>query len=407
MKIGYLLQQGIDTRQRPFTGPSNHVRHVFLELQRQGHQVRLLNGLNEQIWQSDDLETYTAVSLPPRSPFERATRRAQSLLRLPYVNYFESQRFAIACQTVLTGFDLFYERKSWIGYGGGYAAQRLGIPLILEENGDSLADLEAKGIAPTGLQLHLSLWLMRRAMHRAAHVIASGEGWRRLFIARWGYDPQRVTTIENGTELVNMLARTQLYHFQESHAPRDEVTLVYVGGFYAWHGLPTLLPALARAVATGRPLRLLLIGSGDGLAQAQEMVNMLRLETAVSFLGHLNPTAYAPILAQADIGVSPYCGWPEYSGLKILDYKAAGLPTIASGLEGMPPTLRHEQTGLIVPPCDEDALYHALLRLSDDADLRRRMGQQARLEAETMHGWEHTAARIAEVVQKIACRDSV
>ncbi len=405
MKVGYLLQQGIETRrqmtgERPFNGPANHVRHVFLELQKLGYQMCLLNWLDGQIWQSDDLETYTAVSMPPRTLYERATRCVQAALRLPYANLFDSLYFARAAQHALAGFDLLYERKSWTGYGGGFAAQRMGIPLVLEENGDHLADLEAKGMAPTGLQRRLSLWLMRRAMHRASHVIASGEGWRRNFIARWDYDPVRVTTVENGTELVGMLARTQLRHFQEDAPPRDEVTLVYVGGFYAWHGLPVLLPALARALAGGLPARLLLIGAGDGLAGAQERVQALGLATAVTFLGHMTPDVYAPILAQADVGVSPYCGWPEFSGLKILDYKAAGLPTLASGQDGMPPTLGHEQTGLIVPPCDEDALYHALLRLGSDAGLRRRMGQQARREAETMHGWEHTAQRIAEILEK-------
>ncbi len=406
MKVGYLLQQGIETRQqmtgeRPFNGPANHVRHVFFALQKMGYQMRLVNWLDGQIWLSDDLETYTAVPMPARSLIERLVRRLQAAFRLPYANLFDSLYFAQAAQQALAGFDLLYERKSWTGYGGGFASRRMGIPLVLEENGDHLADLEAKGIAPTGLQRWLSLWLMAQAMNRATHVVASGEGWRRNFIERWRFDPQRVTTIENGTELVHKLERNQLYHFQEPNTPQGEVTLVYVGGFYAWHGIPVLLPALARLVASGIKARLLLIGAGDGLVEAQSMVGELGLKTAVTFLGHMTPEAYAPILAQADVGVSPYCGWKEFSGLKILDYKAAGLPTLASGQEGMPPTVRNEQTGLIVPPCDEEALFQGLVRLCSDADLRRRMGQQAREEAESSHGWEHTAARIADVFCQI------
>ncbi|MCA9935691.1 MAG: glycosyltransferase family 4 protein [Anaerolineales bacterium] len=410
MKIGYLLQQGIEMRKRPFSGPANHVYHVVRQLEKMGHEVRLINWLDGQIVYSDDLQQYEAIPVPemaggPRRLFERVVRRIQSTLKLPYANYFESLRFAYACRRALAGYDLLYERKTWMGFGGGFAAKMLGIPLVLEENGDHLADLAAKGMAPSGVQLRLSLWLMRRAMHRAAHVVASGEGWRRNFIQKWGYDAQRVTTIENGTELAHKLERSQLYHFQADAPPHDPVTLVYVGGFYAWHGIPVLLPALARALADGVRARLLLIGSGDGLAEAQQRVAELGLDTAVTFLGHLTPDQYAPILAGADFGVSPYCGWMEYSGLKILDYKAAGLPTLASGLEGMPPTLQHERTGLIVPPCDEDALYHALVRLCTDADLRRRMGQQARREAEEQHGWEETAVKIAAVFQQIEDRD--
>lgn len=402
MKIGYLLEQGVETRKRPFSGPANHIRHVMLALQQRGHQVRLLNRLDGQIYRSDDLENYTPVHVPgiddgPFRRLESAVRRIQSTLRLPYVGYFEANRFAHAARQEMAGFDLLYQRNSWMGYGGGLAAQRLGIPLILEDNGDHLNDLEARGQAPTGLHRRLALALMRRGMARATHVISSGEGWRRAFIQRWAYDPARVTTIENGTELVHLLPRQALYHFQDAPA-RETATLVYVGGFYPWHGIPVLLPALAHALAQGARARLLLIGSGDGLAEAQQMVAALGLDAAVTFAGHLRAEQYAPLLAQADIGVSPYCGWPEFSGLKILDYKAAGLPTIASGQEGQPPTLCHEETGLIVPPCDGAALQTAIVRLCADAPLRRRLGQTARLEAEQQHTWQHTVDRIEQVM---------
>jgi glycosyltransferase involved in cell wall biosynthesis len=405
MKIGYLLEQGIDTRKRPFSGPANHVRHVTLHLQSRGHQVRLLNRLHGQIWKSDDLESYEPVHVAgvdagPARLVESGVRRGQAILRLPYFAWFEGRRFAAACRQELAGFDLLYQRKSWMGFGGGMAAKSMGVPLILEENGDHLLDLEAKGMAPTGLQRDISLRLMERAMWRADHVIASGEGWRRRFIERWAYDPERVTTIENGTGLLDLLSREDCRAFTEGDG-RKEMVLVYVGGFYAWHGIPVLLPALARVRESGLPVRLLLIGSRDGMDEARTAVSDLGLSGAVTFAGQLPPEAYAPLLAQADVGLSPYCGWPEYSGLKILDYKAAGLPTIGSGEDGMPPTLTDGETGLIVPPCDEDALFGAICRLAKAPDTRRRMGRQARLEAEEKHSWAQTAARIEAVIGQV------
>jgi glycosyltransferase involved in cell wall biosynthesis len=80
--------------------------------------------------------------------------------------------------------------------------------------------------------------------------------------------------------------------------------------------------------------------------------------------------------------------------LKLLDYKAAGLSIIASGQQGQPSTLRHGKTALIVPPCDESALAEAIVQLSGDQALRRRLGQQARIEAERNHDWRHTAENL-------------
>lgn len=166
-----------------------------------------------------------------------------------------------------------------------------------------------------------------------------------------------------------------------------------------------LLPAFARALKRGIRAKLLLIGAGDGLDEAKQLVNKMNIDDAVTFAGHLSPDEFAPLLAQADIGVSPYCNWKEFSGLKILDYKASGLPTIASGENGQPPTLSHGETGLIVPPCDENALSDAIIQLCSDYRLRRQMGQAARLEAETMHGWNHTAAALEEIFVKVTAKN--
>lgn len=406
MKIGYLIQQEVELRQPPYNGPANHVREVVRSLQSIGHQVRVIFLAGGQLWKSDDLENFSAVIVPWADRgilrlFERLIRRVQSELKLPYAAFFESLRFAGACAQELSDFDLLYERATWVSYGAGLAAKRLGIPLVLEDNGDHLADLQAKGIAPRGIQRALSVFLMRQAVYRAVHVISTGEGWRRAFIARWGYPAGRVTTVENGTHLCEVLPHSALKIFNAPSASSEQTRLVYLGGFYPWHGIDILIPAFRAALQENPNLHLTLIGSGTGFADAQSKVKNAGIEARVTITGHLSPAEYAPILAAADIGLSPYCGWPEYSGLKILDYKAAGLACIASGEDGMPPTLTQDQTGLIVPPCDPKALKLAMLQLAQDPSLRLRMGIQNRKEAETLYTWEQTARRIDSVLQKL------
>src|SRR5438876_9633417 len=49
---------------------------------------------------------------------------------------------------------------------------------------------------------------------------------------------------------------------------------------------------------------------------------------------------------------------------------ASGVPVVASDLGALRETLRHERTGLLVPPDDQQALLSALRRLHDDPNLR-------------------------------------
>ena len=407
VNVGYAMQEGVEIRRPPFNGPANHVREVVESLSRRGHRVRVLVRIGGGIWRSDDLTTFTPVHVRrwdrgPLRLLERGVRRLQSDLGLPYAAAFESLRFAQACVEELHGCDLLYERFGWMGYGCGLAARRLRVPLVLEDNGDHLLDLEAKHMAPTGVQRRVALALMRRAVRRASHVVSTGAGWREQFIRRWGIEGRRVTAIENGTLLTRLLDRDQLRSFGPAAEPGAPVTLVYVGGFYPWHGVPILLRAVAGARAAGAQVRLMLIGSGERAQEARDLTAELGLADSVTFAGHLQPAEYAPLLAAADAGVSPYCGWPEFSGLKVLDYKAAGLPTIASGTGGHPPTVRDGHTGMVVPPCGVEALRDAIVRLCANPSLRRRMGQAARLEAERLHAWEHTAERLEAIFAAVA-----
>ena len=407
MKIGYLLQQEEDIFTPPYNGPANHVREVVKALVALGHEVQVLVVVNGRITTTD--HHFNSQPVPPTwldrglpRLVERLVRRIQYELQLPYAALFESVRFALAARPLLADCDILLERMSWVSYGGALAARWLNIPLVLENNGDHLADLEAKGMAPRGLQRRLSLWGMGWVVGQAAHVVVSGDGWRDQFLARWQTHPSCTTTVENGTLLVDMLDRSGLRSFGEAGVGGADtaVTLVYLGGFTPWQGVPVLLQAVARVGGQLPLLRLLLIGDGGGRAEAEQLTADLGLTELVTFTGRLLPADYAPLLAQADIGLAPYHNWPEYSGLKIFDYKAAGLAVIASGENGRPATLTHQKSGWIVPPGNVDALAQAIRQLSQDQAIRRGLGQTARYEAERQHRWEHTARRLVEIFEK-------
>lgn len=407
MKIGYLMQAGVpDVRRYPLSGPANHVAQVFSELAKLGHHLRLLAVLDHRIWKSDDLRSFAPVTVGWADhrvfrSFERGIRRIQSELRLPYAALFEGVRFALACRQELSGYDLLYERLGWVGYGGSLAAQWLQMPLILEVNGDHLTELERRGIAPRGMQRRLSIALMKSVTRRASHTVATGEGHRRQHIKRWSVDPHKLTVVDNGSELVHLLSRSQLHAFNVNAKGSGVRTIAYSGGFDPWQGTTILLRAVQRTIAAGISVRLLLIGSGPGVRDAAHMVQELDLGRYVAFCGHLAAPEYATALATANIGVSPISDWPEYSGLKLMDYKAAGLAVIASGKEGQPAVIDHGRTGLIVPPGDEDALYGALVRLSSDPELTTQMGRAARMEAERLHSWKNTAERLNELFSQV------
>jgi len=76
----------------------------------------------------------------------------------------------------------------------------------------------------------------------------------------------------------------------------------------------------------------------------------------------------------------------------LIEAAACGRPCVTTDLPGCRDIVRDDENGLVVPPGDVDQLVDCLIRLIDDGDLRRRLGQQGREIVET----EFSERRVVE-----------
>jgi glycosyltransferase involved in cell wall biosynthesis len=78
----------------------------------------------------------------------------------------------------------------------------------------------------------------------------------------------------------------------------------------------------------------------------------------------------------------------EGFGVVCAEAMAYGRPVVAGDVGGLRDLVAHEETGLLVPPGDVEALRAALQRLLGDADLRRRFGQAGRARIAEHFTWQ-------------------
>ncbi|MEM7457488.1 MAG: glycosyltransferase family 4 protein [Planctomycetota bacterium] len=68
----------------------------------------------------------------------------------------------------------------------------------------------------------------------------------------------------------------------------------------------------------------------------------------------------------------------EPLGLVAIESLAAGTAVVATDVGGLPEIVRHEETGLLVPSKNPDAIADAVIRMARDRDLRERCGNTGR-----------------------------
>jgi glycosyltransferase involved in cell wall biosynthesis len=125
--------------------------------------------------------------------------------------------------------------------------------------------------------------------------------------------------------------------------------------------------------------RVALLGGQDGEWNGRPMVDHLRElarghDDRLLILGRLPAERLFPCLAAADVVALPSL-WESFS-LAALEAMALGRPLVATA-GVFPPFVRDDETALLVPPEDADALAGAVNRLLGDDELRARLGSAA------------------------------
>jgi glycosyltransferase involved in cell wall biosynthesis len=142
---------------------------------------------------------------------------------------------------------------------------------------------------------------------------------------------------------------------------QDRYDLLYVGELREAKGLPVLLQAFARLRAEGRPLRLLMVGSGPDAEAVRASADRLGLSRVIAF----EPAqAIRPVLARGRILVVP--SFAESLPYVVLEAAAAAQPLVATNVGGIP-EIFGQAAGDLVPPRDPAALAAAVARVLDDA----------------------------------------
>lgn len=227
-------------------------------------------------------------------------------------------------------------------------------------------------------------------LYRRAAFHAISDSTRDDLVAR-GVPRERIEVIYPGVDAA--------WYCPDGATPRaEQPTFLYVGRLKRYKGVEIAVRALAEARRAWPELVLEIAGQGEDRPRLERLARELGVARAVRFLGFVPEEEKRRRLrrAWAVVFPSPKEGW----GISNVEAAACGTPALASDSPGLRESVRHGETGFLVPHGDWRLLADRMLALASDPALVARLGRGARAFAEGLT-WERAARATEAQLQRV------
>ena len=244
---------------------------------------------------------------------------------------------------------------------------RAGIPVISTIHSDYRLDYMGRPLAALTYGN-----INKLALRQFDAWVGVSGGMTKLLISR-GFDPQRIYTLYNGVDFSTERHPLPRETFLESiglQTAADTVVFGIAARISPVKDMTTLVRAFARAVKVCPSIRLAIAGEGEQEAEIRALAEKLCPPQTVCFAGWVSDidSFYNALDVNLLTSLSETFPYALTEGARMR------CATIASEVGGVPYLIDDGINGLLFPAQDDAALADCMVRLAQDALLRRKMG---------------------------------
>lgn len=175
--------------------------------------------------------------------------------------------------------------------------------------------------------------------------------------------------------------------------------ILYAGRAEKRKGLGTLLRAFGVVNARIPDTRLIVVGPDSRARRRYEAMVQRSGQRGVIFVPEQPYEKLPRYHRTAEVFCSPALG-NESQGYVLLEAMAAGIPVVASNIDGYASVITHGVDGLLVRPKDTMALADALTKLVRDAALREQLAARGRLRVDE-YSWLRVGQQVESYYERL------
>jgi len=206
-----------------------------------------------------------------------------------------------------------------------------------------------------------------------------------------GASEKKIRVVYNGVPQAKEFPPDKIAKLREKYnIPQNAFVVAYIARLTEIKGHDYVLDT-----AKELPFNVIVLFAGDGDYEAhlRERIKNERLNN-VRLLGFVSDVDEILAIMDAQINAS-YVS--ETSSLSLLQGMSIGKPAIVTNFSGNPYVIENNANGLLVPPCDPEALDDAITNLKNDSDLYEKLSKGAK----ARYNKQFTATLMAENTENV------
>lgn len=323
-------------------------------------------------------------------------KRLRNYLSFTFSSVFTGSKYIEKQDVVITESPPLF-----LGWSGYVIARKIKAKFVFNVS-DLWPESAVKlGVLHNKLLIKASTWLEEFCYRKADAITGQTRGIVDNIIDR-GFDSEKIHLITNGVDTEFFRKENRDEKFRESIGINGKFAACYGGIHGLAQGLEIIINA-AEILKEHRNIQFVFVGDGP---EKQKLINMAaekKLEN-VTFLP-VQPKANMPkIIASMDASIIPLKKLDIFKGAlpsKMFEALATELPIVLA-VDGEAARLIEEaEAGIVVEPENSSDLANAVLKLSKDDELRRKLGSNGRKYAIRNYSRDNITRKLENILSSI------
>ena len=233
--------------------------------------------------------------------------------------------------------------------------------------------------------------------HLFSKTLTPSSYLRSLFLVNRSIKPSKIEVLYPGIDFSGLrLANGALpEHVRQWLSAHPGPVIAHGAILRGEKGHQVILKALVEVKKFFPAVRYLIAGEGQDRLLLESQISALGLEDNVYLAGILHPIA--PLLNASTLAVLP--SLIEPLGMFQIEAQYLGVPTIVSRVGGIPETILHEETGLMVEPGNVRAWADAICWVLENPIEARQLAERGRAFVSNKFSMERNTAELIKLIQ--------